>query len=279
MGWESSARFLPISAFADDYGSNTSPPLLVDPDDGGELSDVMGAHKNDEDVSVVPVREKDAKAMSELWHARMGHVGDRTMFESLRSAHMSLPYPRLTLYGVSTSCESCKLGMAKRVGHPKVSDSLSTIPGAVWHMDTFGPTRSASMGGSRYSGVSYDEGSMCAFTAFARQKSQIPQQLLTHLIRVNTQMPHTVKAVHTDNAPEYVVVWKYCEENGISVYKTVAGESAQNGCAERAIGIFTGRARTMMLAAGATQGFWAEAFAYSRHIHNHTAHACFSFVW
>ena len=215
-------------------------------------------------------RAHHAKSSLERWHQRL-HVGTDRLRRTLDKCGIHLS--GVSNNDVSSECHDCLLGKSKHVGHPKSSSNLSTVPGEVWHVDVFGPTRTESLGGSRYSCVVGDEASMYAQVFFGARKNEFAEKVIRFLEFAQAQYGIKIKEVCTDNAPEFIPLWEWCEKNHIKVRKTVAGESAQNGLAERLIGELTESARTLIISCGASMGFWTEAFSHACYIHNNTAHA------
>ena len=81
----------------------------------------------------------------------------------------------------------------------------------------------------------------------------------------------TIQEIHIDNAPEFNMLIQWCKDNGIEVRRTIPGESAQNGLAERMIGILTNNTRTLMCSCNAPKSMWAEAMSYVCYVYSHTA--------
>ena len=219
--------------------------------------------------------EKKRKIEEELilLHKRLGHPSPEVLLETCKKY---FPFPEdvaniREMVRIVQKCEACLLGKAKRIPHPTASKNRSSTPGEVWHYDTFGPSREASLSGNRYAGILSDDFSMYSFVDFAQHKNQLPAKMVPTL-RYLSKTFNVFTKFRSDNAPEFKVLWNVCNELGVLVEKTVPGESAQNAVVERAIGVITEKARVLLLQSGARRGFWAEAFLYASMLNNILAH-------
>jgi hypothetical protein len=68
-------------------------------------------------------------------------------------------------------CGSCQLGKRTRVAHKKTSDIQTSRNLELLHMDLMGPTRTASLGGTRYIMVIVDDFSQYTRAVPLREKS------------------------------------------------------------------------------------------------------------
>lgn len=237
-------------------------------DDSEYAIDIASVGKNQTAVS----ERKKERAEAERAHVKIGHFGGRRTIMTMRALGLDYSFTEREAALASLNCEACAAGRAKRIPHPKVSMNRSTTPGAVWHYDTFGPTRHKSVGGAQYCGFLVDEASLHLYTFFAAHKNDLMPKVIDMLKQLRARGV-CIAAVVTDNAAEFTLLWNFCAEVGIEVRKTVPGESAQNGLVERMIGVITEKWRCLRAASNAPFGMWAEGFSYARYLHNNTAHA------
>lgn len=204
-------------------------------------------------------------------HVKLGHCGARRLVKTMQVAQMPRIFTEQDAEHASSVCEACAAGRAKRVPHARRSFNRSKVPGETWHYDTFGPSRERSLGGASYTGIFVDEFSLYAYPVFAAHKNELITKLIP-LIKQLRSLGIKITFICTDNAGEFNALWDFCKEVGIIVRLTVPGESAQNGLAERMIGVLTELWRCLRAGSGAKIGFWAEGFLFAVYLHNNTAH-------
>jgi transposase InsO family protein len=222
------------------------------------------------DVKVKMRQQLETIEKARVWHSKLAHPGKEAFLHSL--VLLGIKQPNEKVCSLLNSCEVCKQGNSKRKGHPKMSYNRATAAGERFHLDVFGPTRVVSVGGARYLLLVVDDKSRFVYPLFAKHKSDFAAQVVQFFRALKLQRKIVPKQVGADNAPEFNTVWKYCKEEGIMVYLTVAGESAQNGQAERFIGIIVNMARKLLLQSGGSMGFWAEAVKQAVYIWNNMPH-------
>jgi hypothetical protein len=104
---------------------------------------------------------------TKLWHLRLGHLSERGMMEL---------HKRSLLKGVRSCkmdlCKYCVLGkhgcVRFKPGKHKTEGILDYV-----HFDVWGPTKEASMGGSRYFVTFTDDFSRKLWVYFIKQKSEV----------------------------------------------------------------------------------------------------------
>ena len=208
----------------------------------------------------------------QIVHRKLGHACKEVCVETLRSCGVQINNKKV---GDSLrDCHSCIVGKFKREGHHGARDMSDIAVGEEWSCDTFGPTQTQSLGGSQYFAVLVCRRSRFAFVVFGRKRDEVASKLVETLKLIKNFYKKDVRVLRSDNAGEFRVLSEYCKENGIKETKTVAGESQQNGQAERYIGVLTAMGRTLRLAAGASLGFWAECINHAVWLHNRIPHFC-----
>ena len=240
-------------------------------DDLADLVGKTGELDQSEKKGVVVRGNGDNISQILLWHAKLGHIGARRMMHTLSHAGIAHQFTEREAVRVVGSCLACAAARGHKVAHPVKSQHRSTTPGEVWHLDTFGPARTQSVGGALYFALLVDECSLFTYVFFGSKKNLIAESVVVVLRQMLAQNMK-LRALSSDNAAEYNVVWNFCQSVGVKVNRTVPGESSQNGLVERLIGVFCERWRSIRSAANAPKAMWGEGIAHIRFIHNNTAH-------
>jgi hypothetical protein len=235
---------------------------------GNSLNKLVDAFKTLEPE----IQQAKQEALLKIVHKKLGHACKEACVETLRSSGICLYDKKVG--DTLRECQECVVGKFKNVGHHGRRDASDVGVGEEWSFDTFGPMQKHSLGGAQYFGVLACRRSRYVFIVFAKKKDDIADRILEKLKLIKNYYNKSVRILRSDNAGEYRVLSEYCKEQGIREVKTVAGESEQNGQAERLIGVITAQARTIRLAAGAALGFWAECCAHACWLYNRTPHFC-----
>ena len=148
-----------------------------------------------------------SKQTPELWHRRFGHLGYGNLLQ-LQSKQM------VSGIGVSAQsfkaqqeqtplCEACTMSKQHRLPFPS-SDSKSSRPLELVHMDVCGPMQVTSEGDAKYLATFTDDYSRLSEVVTLKQKSGVAGAVRTTMARWETQTGNRVKAVRTDRGTEYV---------------------------------------------------------------------------
>ena len=103
-----------------------------------------------------------------LWHRRLGHCG-MDLISKLACKNLVRGLPRL---GVITDkfCDACKLGKHHKSSLSVKDWSSTSRPLQLVHLDLFGPSKTASMGGMTYCFVIVDDYSRFTWVFFLAHK-------------------------------------------------------------------------------------------------------------
>ncbi|KAH9741104.1 Integrase catalytic domain-containing protein [Citrus sinensis] len=160
---------------------------------------------------------------TKLWHVRLGHSGEKSLQTLMRHG---------LLKGTKTCklnfCEHCVVSKKTRVKFGTANHDTREILEYV-HSDVWGPTKTASIGGSHY------------FVTFVDDFSK---RVWVYTMRVKD------------------------ENEGIKRHFTVRHTLQQNGVAKRMNRTFLEKVRCMLSNAGLDKKFWAEAVSYASHLIN-----------
>jgi transposase InsO family protein len=201
------------------------------------------------------------KAPLTIWHARLGHLGWQQLERAFRSellggveATGKAPAPG--------NCEICIEGKLSQAPFHRVGGAQADEPLALIHMDLVGPVDTASIRSkSKYMLTLLDEVSRYCWVYFLRTKDQAADSLQNYTVWAERQYQLPVKCYRSDRGGEFtsLALSDWLTEKGIGRQFSVAYTPQQNGAAERLNRTLLDRARTMLLGAGLTTGFWEDA--------------------
>ncbi|KAH9671777.1 retrovirus-related pol polyprotein from transposon TNT 1-94-like protein [Citrus sinensis] len=166
-----------------------------------------------------------------LWHVRLGHAGEKFLQTLMRYG---------LLKGTKTYklnfCEHCVVGKKTRVKFGTANHDTREILEYV-HSDVWGPTKTASIGGSHYFVTFIDDYSRRVWVYTMQAKDEILEIFVKWKKLVETQTSRKIKILRSDNGGEYT------SDPFLQV-------------------------RCMLSNAGLDKKFWAEAVSYASHLVN-----------
>ena len=110
----------------------------------------------------------DASTDTSLWHRRFGHMSEKWMKMLLSKGKL----PKLKSIDFNM-CESCILGKQKNVSFLKTGRTPKAEKLELVHIDLWGPSPVASLGGSRYYITFIDDSSRKVWVYFIKNKSDV----------------------------------------------------------------------------------------------------------
>ncbi|PSS08126.1 Endonuclease [Actinidia chinensis var. chinensis] len=181
----------------------------------------------------------DESDTSKLWHMRLGHTGEKALQTLTR----------------------VKFGTAIH----QTEGILDYV-----HSDVWGPSKNASLGGSRYFVTFVDDFSRRVWVYTMRHKDEVLEIFLKWKKMIETQTGRKIKKLRSDNGGEYRSdpFFDVCSKEGIVRHFTIKGTPQQNGVAERMNRTLVDKVRCMICNAGLSKAFWAEAINYAAHLTN-----------
>ena len=219
-----------------------------------------------------PLQETVSLAMTPTisWneaHRRLGHISISSM-KTLLNGNMITGLEVEKSANPSIQCESCIQAKAAHQSFPKESTNRAARPGDLIHSDLWGPSRTASPGGSKYFISFIDDHTRHITVKFIRLKSDAEQQVRNHVAWNETQLERTPKAIRSDNGGEYIGMKPWLDSKGIEFQPSAPHSPAQNGAAERLNRTLTELMRAMILEKDLPQTLWAEAINHAVYIRN-----------
>ncbi|KAH9751460.1 hypothetical protein KPL71_014309 [Citrus sinensis] len=138
------------------------------------------------------------------------------------------------------------------------------------HSDVWGPTKTASIGGSHYFVTFVDDFSRRVWVYTMRAKDEVLEIFVKWKKLVETKTSRKIKVLRSDNGGEYTSdpFLQVCQNEGIKRHFTMRHTLQQNGVAERINRTLLEKVRCMLSNASLDKKFWAEAVSYVSHLIN-----------
>lgn len=148
------------------------------------------------DTGVVPAFLSRSTS-SELWHRRLRHHST-PLFVSLIK-QFSLPVDKV----VSFDCNSCRMAKSHKLKFP-ISETHTTAPFQLVHMDVWGPSPVASNKGFKYYLLVLDDFSRYSRLSSMHYKSEVKLKISEFKAYVQNQFGTSIKIVRSDNGGEFI---------------------------------------------------------------------------
>ena len=140
-----------------------------------------------------------ASSISDLWHARYGHLN----FDYLRHTFRQLSVKGMPDIEVQKrTCSSCLQGKQHREPFPKKASRRATQQLELVHMDLCGPMQNTSLGGSEYFMLIIDDFSRLTWVFFLKHKSEAFLSLKEWVALVEKESGHSVKTIKAEGDEE-----------------------------------------------------------------------------
>lgn len=168
----------------------------------------------------------------EEWHKRFGHASvDSILQLSRKDSVVGLDFKSKT----KESCQPCNEAKITRVSHPPRASTSASETTAILHLDTCGPFRRTSLGGSKYFLIAVEKYSKYILISFVANKAQIPNGVKRIIHRVEVESKGPVKLIHSDNRTEFrnQSLESFLLDKGILQKFSAPYTPQQNGLAER----------------------------------------------
>ena len=116
------------------------------------------------------------------------------------------------------------------------------------HMDLFGPSRNASLNGSKYVFVIVDDYSRFTWVIFLKHKNDAFSKFCDFCKKIQNLKSSNIVTIRSDNGGEfkYDMFLEFCNSNGITHNFSVPRTPQQNGVVERKNRTIQECARTML---------------------------------
>jgi gag-polypeptide of LTR copia-type/Integrase core domain/GAG-pre-integrase domain/Zinc knuckle len=209
----------------------------------------------------------------ELWHQRLGHLGEDNV-KKLQVKQMVSGLDATLDGHVKGSCEGCKEGRQHREPFPE-SEKIKRKKLELVQSDIKGPITPVCHGGFRFFLTFLDVGSRRTWVYLIKNKNKAFPIFKWWKAQVEREAECKVKALRTDQGGEYSSkeFQAYLRDCGIRHEFTVARTPQQNGRAERLNRTLMDTARSMTNGANLPKEFWGEAVLTAAYIKNRSPHA------
>jgi hypothetical protein len=189
-----------------------------------------------------------------LWHLRLGHVSVQKLRSLVSSGFLG------QVKHDSVDCVSCQLAKQPALSFNN-SDSFSHASFDLIHSDIWGPSPTATVGGSKYFVIFVDDFSRYTWIYLMHNRSELAQIYRTFAQMISTQFSKTIKIFRTDNVMEYrdSQFLDFIHTQGTIIQRSCAGISQQNGRAERKHRHILDSVRAFLISASCPERFWGEA--------------------
>ena len=208
------------------------------------------------------------KNSMELWHLRLGHLGEDNLKILVKNAMVE--GIGSSLEGtVKNQCKGCFQGKQTRLpfgmGTRRATEKLELI-----HSDLKGPIDVPTYAGNRYFITFTDDYTRKVWVYMMKKKSETFGVFQIFKRTVETETGLKLKSLRTDNGGEFIS-WKMKEflaKEGVKHELTVPYTPEQNGVAERLNRTLLEMARAMILGSEVNKELWGEAVVTAAYLKN-----------
>ena len=206
----------------------------------------------------------------DLWHHRLGHIGEAATRQLVKSTVGVAFSPGDTL----SQCEPCIMGKHPRHPHPSSRTSRVTAPLELIHCDICGPFPVETPHGKRYFVIFLDDCSSGLDLQLLATRDQAFDAWCNVQPRWELQLGTKVKTFRCDGAAELPgrdqAFIAQLEAQGIKRDITPRYEHWKNGKAERVMRTLQGRILAMIVASQLPLTYWGEAALTAAYLFNLT---------
>ncbi len=198
-------------------------------------------------------------------HYRLGHVNEYAIKKAVAAGTL-LGIPKDVSRDSIGKCIVCDVAKMRKKSRPKESNNRATEVLEHFVADTSGLQSVATPGGIRGYSVIVDEMSGYVNVLLIKQKSEVQKHVKTFRAYAENKHGKKLKCFRSDNAKEYVLKQDFVKslvKDGVRMEQCCEYEHAQNGLAEREVGVLAKLCQTNLEQAGAPKWLWGEAMRYS----------------
>ncbi|KAM6587476.1 hypothetical protein CsatA_010081 [Cannabis sativa] len=203
-----------------------------------------------------------------LWHRRLGHASMDSISKLVRKDLViglpSIPFVKDKL------CDACQFGKQIKTSFHSKKEISNTRPLQLLHIDLFGPSRIASLGGKYYAFVIIDDFTRFTWVIFLTLKSDVLENFVKFCKNVQNEKGYSITSVRSDHGGEFDndALELFCDEHGFNHNFSAPRTPQQNGVVERKNRTIQEMARSMLNEISLPKYFWAEAVNTSCYILN-----------
>lgn len=208
-----------------------------------------------------------------IWHQKLDHPSF-SLFSALIK-QQGLPVSKSHVI----NCSFCNMAAkSHKLQFPK-SETFSTVPFQLLHMDVWGPSPIPSHKGYRYYLLIVDDFSRFTWLFPLHYKSEVKHVVAQFKAYVNTQFHMTIQTLRSDNGGEFInnFLLNLFLTNGMLQQTACPHTPEQNGIAERKHRHLIETTITLLLKAQMPTSFWLEALTTAVYLVNRLPHSSIQF--
>lgn len=199
----------------------------------------------------------------QLWHARMGHLGQNNL-NKLPSMAVGVDFTKDI--AEEYTCECCVMGRQKAVSHDSPT-APGLQPGEFVYSDLVGPLSPTGFNGCRYFVTFKDDFTSYSEVYCIRHKSETFAMFLRFKAFLEAR-GYRICRIRLDNGREYIskAFLDYLLQCGIKQEPTVPGNPEMNGAAERFGQTLLYKMHPILLSSQLNKSFWPEIVATTNYL-------------
>ncbi|HEY5813547.1 MAG TPA: reverse transcriptase domain-containing protein [Terrimicrobiaceae bacterium] len=203
----------------------------------------------------------------ELWHRRLGHIGE----EKMKLLQTTVTGVTDLAAGPQERCETCAISKSVRTTNKETPERAVKRLQRVY-TDFWGPFATPTPSGAKYMLTFTDDFTRKSWIYLVKARTELYGKFREWQTEVERQSIEKLQAIRCDNAREYrALAVDLKQRNGVLVEFTTPYTPEQNGVAERLNRTLTTKIRAMLSGAEIPTELWGEAAYTACYLHNRTA--------
>ncbi|KAJ6842177.1 uncharacterized protein M6B38_302295 [Iris pallida] len=196
---------------------------------------------------------------SQLWHMRLGHANMDTI-SRLSTKKLVRGLPDI-FFKKDTVCSECEKNKATKSAFKSKNAVSTTRPLQLLHMDLFGPSRIASLGGKLYTFVIIDDFFRYTWVYFLVRKNDALSEFVTFCKKVQNEKGFMITRIRSDHGSKFenAEFKQFCDTHGYLHEFSCPRTPQQNGVVECKNRTLSEMARVMLNQFSLPRYLWAEA--------------------
>ena len=148
--------------------------------------------------------EGNAKSRYWLWHARFGHIGEKSLQNIFSKKLLDGLPTKQAIKEKDGTCRGCSEGRMLRTSFKSINQLKSERRLALIHSDVCCPMPAPSKGGSRYFVTFIDDYTRKKFVFFMASRNQVAENFSIFKNLLETEVGDKIRNFRSDNGGEYV---------------------------------------------------------------------------
>lgn len=200
-----------------------------------------------------------------LWHARMGHPSNQKLLQLSSFLYFSFDKNKMECCDICHRSKQCRHSFS--LSNYKADAAFSLI-----HCDLWEKYRKTTHGGASYFLTIVDDYTRAVWVYLLKEKSVVPEILISFRSMVQTQFNTRVKVLRSDNGTEFtnLTIQAFMRKEGILHETPCVGTPEQNGRVEHKHRHILNVARALRFQASLPISFWGECVLAAVHLINRT---------